>query len=271
MSKESENKKACLKNEPYKATLERIQPQNKTQHKTSNSKPDSEQTKPPCSWIETKKKAVMDKVSAVKDGVSAGVSAVKDGIMHLFAKEDATRVQITQAEVIKITGEPVPDKCKNEHEILAEEIGKNHQIFSALLPMSAAVLEPVGTESIPLSADSLLSKWKYSLSLGSCETLLQKFNSFISGDTEQVATSLKQWMDFLKECGIKQLDSNAGRIIISTQNRANYQNGYEFKDGVECLVEQHPWIYRDILICPGMLMQAQEAETGGSGSEVSSI
>lgn len=221
-------------------------------------------------------KKITDKQTSTKkpkygDGLASRAKKKVSEFACHFTKKDDRDEQIIQAPIIEEQVRPIPNKSIREFDLLAKEIEKSHQIFSTLLPMSAMVLEPVQTGNILLSKVSLLSKWKYSLSLGNCETLLQKLNSFISEDTAEAMNSLKKWMDFLEGSGIKQLDSNVDRITISMQNRANYQNGYEFKDGVECFVEQHPWIYQDILICPGMLTQVQESETGENGSEVSSI
>lgn len=250
-------KKANVKNDRYVGAYESIYSKNRTNSTTRNDRLNGDSS----SNEQKKKKLYLVAEDCIKKA--------KEKLD--YRKNDDRSEQITFAPEIEESVESVSKKRKSKSERLAEEIEKNHQIFSALLPISMAVLELVGTESIPLSADSLLSKWKYSLSLGNCETLLHNLNGFISEDTEDATASLRKWMDFLEKSGIKQLDNNVDRIIISAQNRANYQNGYEFKDGVECIVEQHPWIYRDILICPGMLMQVQETETDGNGSEVNRI
>ena len=259
MWEENRNTRASVKNNGYVNTYDLIDPKTRTDStarkngiKTSSSKLDSKEMQLNSSMVNSLKKKVNEVANKV------------DNIVTKFVKNDNEYEQVMQAVEIKEAIESASNTSKSKSELLAEEIEKNYQIFVALLPMSAVLLESIGMESIPLSAAGLLNKWKYSLSLGNCKELLQKLNGFMLEDIADETASLKKWMDFLGESGIKQLDSAADRIIISTENRANYQNGYEFKDGVECLVKQHPWIYQDILICPGMLMK--EAEAYGNGS-----
>lgn len=147
---------------------------------------------------------------------------------------------------------------KSEREMINDEILSSYKLFSVLLPITYEFLAQDMHDIIPFSADELINKWKYTFSVGECNALLAKLIEFIGDGEKDALSAMKKLMEFLNDAGIRQLDEDKSTIIVSISNRANYQNGYEFRDEEECFIEEHPWTYKDTLIRTGVLTADRE-------------
>ena len=157
------------------------------------------------------------------------------------------------------TGEPAapPAPVKTQVELLQEELDGKHRSFAALLSITEEALGPEdGTGGAP-SAAALLKKWQYSLKVGECPAMLARLEEICApGGEVQPREALVRWMAFLADNGVRQVHGGQAELTVSPAERPYYSNGNEFMDGTLCRIEEHPWLCREKLICPGTLSEA---------------
>lgn len=140
---------------------------------------------------------------------------------------------------------------------LEEEIREKHKYFEYLLPLSASVL--AGEVNERISEEKLMGKWRHSLEMGECNELLEELGKFYSAHSVDVTPgSLKEWMSFLEKKGIHEWAPNEEKVCVTCDNRAYYMNGYMFEDGMECVVEQSPWLFGEQVIVSGILQEKEQ-------------
>ena len=195
-------------------------------------------------------------LSHAKQMTKKGVHSFIDSVRRI------EELEYEEDESVPKPGPAVPPTpVKTPEELLEDELDGKYKTFSALLPMTEEALGPEDESGEGPFAGALLKKWRYSLKVGECPAMLARLEEICAPSGEaQPREALARWMAFLKDAGIRQMHGGLTELTVSMAERPYYGNGNEFMDGTLCRIEQHPWLCREKLICPGMLSPAAETK-----------
>lgn len=149
---------------------------------------------------------------------------------------------------------------------LDRELRDGKDLYTPLLQMTVDILSMEHQEE---RASMLLKNWENTLTQCEYEVLREEFVKCRSKwSAEGANTVLKKWLESLEFFGVKQKYAKTSCITVSVENRGDFGNGFEFKDGQRCLIIRHPWGYREMMLRQGEL-SPDDGEHEGPAEDVS--
>ncbi len=131
------------------------------------------------------------------------------------------------------------------------EIKKFAQSFAYLLEPSSLYLE--GKPCKYFSSDNTLyESWLYALDNEETRQLLELYQK-LRGLIKKPERALHQWMKYLTNMGLEQIDAQQETVKISPEVRKRYDNTIGLADGIDMEIELHPWCLGSNLLVSGML------------------
>jgi len=134
---------------------------------------------------------------------------------------------------------------------LERELDIHYKEFAYLLEPSICFLQKKPVEYFP-TQETLSSAWRYKLNGGDTPTLLVLFEEIQRKYKNSV---IRLWMDYLQRKGFRRIHAEVDCIEIIPAIKKYYDNSTGIEIGVQYGIESRPWMYRDELVCGGMLKQ----------------